>query len=56
MEPFKRISGVVGPLIEVPALVMLVYVSLWAGKRFFRAFGPSTGREDNTRRGRDAAG
>ena len=52
----QALAGVVGPLIEVPALVMLVYVSLWAGKRFFRAFGPSTGREDNTRRGRDAAG
>ena len=52
----QALAGVVGPLIEVPALVMLVHVSLWAGKRFFRAFGPSTGREDNTRRGRDAAG
>lgn len=31
----QALAGVVGPLIEVPALVALVYVALWAGKRFF---------------------
>jgi ACR3 family arsenite transporter len=33
----EALAGVVGPLIEVPVLVSLVYVSLWARSRFFPA-------------------
>jgi len=33
----QALAGVVGPLIEVPVLVGLVYVSLWARERFYRA-------------------
>ena len=31
----QALAGTVGPLIEVPVLVALVYVSLWARRRFF---------------------
>lgn len=33
----QALAGVVGPLIEVPVLVGLVYVSLWARRRFYAA-------------------
>ncbi|MGY1832231.1 ACR3 family arsenite efflux transporter [Geodermatophilus sp. SYSU D01180] len=31
----QALAGVVGPLVEVPVLVALVYAALWAGRRFF---------------------
>jgi ACR3 family arsenite transporter len=31
----QALAGVVGPLIEIPVLVALVYVALWARKRYF---------------------
>ncbi|MFV2143858.1 MULTISPECIES: ACR3 family arsenite efflux transporter [Isoptericola] len=38
----EALAGVVGPLIEVPVLVGLVYVGLWAGRRWF-GVDPRTG-------------
>ncbi|HEY5154244.1 MAG TPA: arsenical-resistance protein, partial [Acidimicrobiales bacterium] len=37
----QALAGTIGPLIEVPALVALVYVSLWAKARFYEAHPPA---------------
>ena len=37
----EALAGVVGPLIEVPALLALVYLSLWLKRRWFPEEGPS---------------
>ncbi|MEE2567897.1 ACR3 family arsenite efflux transporter [Pseudarthrobacter sp. J64] len=37
----QALAGVVGPLIEVPALVALVYAALWARNRYFAAESPT---------------
>jgi ACR3 family arsenite transporter len=33
----QALAGVVGPLIEVPVMLALVYVALWARRRFYPA-------------------
>ncbi|MHA7154312.1 ACR3 family arsenite efflux transporter [Arthrobacter sp. TMN-50] len=43
----QALAGVVGPLIEVPVLVALVYVALWARKRFFTT-DPLTPTKENS--------
>jgi ACR3 family arsenite transporter len=37
----QALAGVVGPLIEVPVLVALVYVALWARRRFYPVAEPT---------------
>src|SRR4030042_1882029 len=39
IESGQALAAVVGPLIEVPVLIALVYVALWARKYFFDAHG-----------------
>ena len=38
----QSLAGVVGPLIEVPVLVGLVYVALWAKRRYYAGNSPTT--------------
>jgi len=38
----QALAGTIGPLIEVPALVALVYVALWAKRRWYSAATPSS--------------
>ncbi|KRF06728.1 arsenic transporter [Nocardioides sp. Soil777] len=45
----QALAGVVGPLIEVPVLVALVYVALWARRRFYPANTPATSPDSEVR-------
>ena len=47
----QALAGVVGPLIEVPVLVALVFVALWARRRYY----PSTTSSANTRAARKSS-
>jgi ACR3 family arsenite transporter len=40
----QALAGVVGPLIEVPVLVALVYAALWARRRYYPADQPAAAR------------
>jgi ACR3 family arsenite transporter len=44
----EALAGVVGPLIEVPVLVGLVYVALWARRRFYTPDGTLATKENAT--------
>ena len=47
-SPGQALAAVVGPLIEVPVLIALVYAALWARKYFFASDGSALGRVGRT--------
>ncbi len=50
----QALAGVVGPLIEVPVLVGLVYVALWIRRRFYPADDDTARRDPATQPAADA--
>ena len=48
IESGQALAAVVGPLIEVPVLIALVYASLWARKYFFASDGSALARVGST--------
>ncbi len=45
----QSLAGVVGPLIEVPVLVGLVYVALWAKRRYYTGEGLTIATKEHSR-------
>ena len=46
----QALAGTIGPLIEVPVLVALVYVALWAKRRYYPTAEPNPGVGDRRAR------
>jgi len=56
IESGQALAAVVGPLIEVPVLIALVYASLWARKYFFASDGSALARVRRTTTAHPAGG